>query len=366
MFDGFLKVPHNIIMKQTRKPSLELVHDSKVFPKRRPLVTSYDVAKRAGVSQSAVSRCFKPGASVSKKMRERVMKAVEEMGYQPNAIARSLITRRSNLVGVILSDFTSMYNPEVIFELNQSFSNRGEHVLLFTLHHERDIDEMIDIVFQYQVDGVVIATTLSPERVDWFEERNIPLVFFNSTIPDRTVNSVLCDQAAGERVLVNALINAGHKSFGIISGPEDSLVSIQRTAGARDHLVELGFDHVPLFVGDYTYESGQRGARELVNRFKSKLDAIICANDVMAIGCMDTLRKEFSLKIPDDISVVGFDGIAPAIWSGYNVTTIKQPMKQMSEAAVEMIMERVDHPDKAPEMRVFTGVMLNGSSARIS
>jgi len=353
-------------MNQTRRSSLELLRGSKVFPQKGPRVTSYDVAEHAGVSQSAVSRCFKPGASVSKKMRDRVMKAVAEMGYQPNAMARSLITRRTNLVGVILSEFTSLHHPEVLFELNQSFSNRGEHILLFTVHRERDIDEMIELVFQYQVDGVVIATTLSLERVDWFEERNLPLVFFNSTIRNRSVNAVFCDQDAGERELVNALINAGHKSFGIISGPEDSLVSIQRTAGARDHLGELGFDNVPIFQGDYSYESGQRGARELVNRFKAKLDAIICANDVMAIGCMDTLRKEFSLEIPDDISVVGFDGIAPAIWAGCDLTTIRQPMKQMSEAAVDMIMERVNHPDKAPETRVFTGVMHNGSSARLS
>ncbi len=353
-------------MNQTRRPSLKLVDGSKAFPKKGPRVTSYDVALYAGVSQSTVSRCLKPGASVSPKMRERVMKAVKKMGYQPNAIARSLITRRSNLVGVILSDFTSMHHPEVLFELNQSFSNRGEQILLFTVHQERDIDEMIGQVFQYQVDGVVIATTLSPERVDWFEERNLPLVFFNSTIRDRSVCSVSCDQAAGERVLVNALINAGHKSFGVISGPQDSLVSIQRTEGAWDHLAELGFNNVPLVQGDYTYESGLRGARELVNQFKGKLDAIICANDMMAIGCMDTLRKEFSMVIPDDISVVGFDGVAQSIWSGYNLTTIKQPMKQMSEAAVDMVMDRVENPDKAPEMRVFTGVMQNGSSARIS
>ncbi len=352
-------------MNKSPRPSLKLVDGSKAFPQKGPRVTSYDVAKYAGVSQSAVSRCFKPGASVSKKMRDRVMKAVEEMGYQPNAIARSLITRRSNLVGVILSDFTSMHHPEVLFELNQSFSNRGEHILLFTVHQEREIDEMIELVFQYQVDGVVIATTLSPERIDWFEERNLPLVFFNCTIQDRSVSAVLCDQAAGERVLVNALVNAGHKSFGLISGPEDSLVSIQRTTGAWDHLGELGFDNVPVVQGDYTYESGLNGARELVSQCKGKLDAIICANDVMAIGCMDTLRKEFSLEIPDDISVVGFDGIAPAIWSGYNLTTIKQPMKEMSEAAANMLMDRVDNPDKAPEMRVFSGNMQNGSSARL-
>ncbi len=327
-------------------------------------MTSYDVADYAGVSQSAVSRCFKPGASVSKKMRARVMKAANELGYQPNAIARSLITRRSNLVGVILSDFTNLHYPEVLYELNQGFSNHGVHVLLFTLHRERDIDEIIGQVFQYQVDGVVVATTLSPEQIDRFEKRNLPLVFFNRTIQDRMVNTVCCDQEAGERILVNALANAGHKSFGLISGPEDSLVGVQRAAGASSCLAALGFHGVPTVPGDYTYESGQDGTRALMQQLDGRPDAIICANDVMAIGCIDTLRGEFSLRIPNDVSVVGFDGIAPAIWSGYNLTTIRQPVAHMSEAAVDMVLGRVDDPDKAPEMRVFSGEMLPGGSAR--
>jgi len=353
-------------MKQTRRPPLQLVHGAKPPARKGQRVTSYDVAKLAGVSQSAVSRCFKPGASVSKKMRERVMKAADELGYQPNAIARSLITRRSNLVGVILSDFTNLHYPEVLFELNQGFSNRGVHILLFTLHRERDIDEIIQQVFQYQVDGVVVATTLSPEQIDRFEKRNLPLVFFNRTIQDRSVSSVCCDQEAGERLLVNGLVNSGHTSFGVISGPEDSLVSIQRTAGACDRLIDLGFENVPIVQGDYTYESGQEGIHKLIKKLDGDLDAVICANDVMAIGCIDALRKDFSLAVPDDISVVGFDGIAPAIWSGYNLTTIRQPVEQMSDAAVDMILARVEEPDKSPEMRVFSGEMRPGGSAQLS
>ena len=350
------------IMKQRRGPSLELVRPGKAAPKKGPRVTSYDVAELAGVSQSAVSRCFKSGASVSKKMRARVMKAARELGYQPNAIARSLITRRSNLVGVILSDFTNLHYPEVLFELNQSFSNRGVHIMLFTLRRERDIDEIIEQVFQYRVDGVVLAATLLPRQIDAFEQRHIPLVFFNRNIQDNPVNSVCCDQIGGERMLINALVNAGHKSFGFIAGPDDSLVSVQRTTGARDRLRELGLDDMPVFQGDYSYESGLEGVKKLL--LNHTPDAIICANDVMAMGCMDALRREYDMKIPDDISVVGFDGVAPALWSGYDLTTIRQPVKQMSEAAVEMIMARVDQPDTPPEMRVFSGQMCAGASAR--
>ena len=353
-------------MAPKRKPPLELVHDSKGRTSKSHSVTSYDVAKMAGVSQSAVSRCFKPGASVSKKMRERVMKAANELGYQPNAIARSLITRRSNLVAVILSDFTNLHYPEVLFELNSGFSRHGVHVLLFTLHRERDIDQIIEQVFQYQVDGVVVATTLASEQIDNFEKRGIPLVFFNRSIQDRLVSSVCCDQIGGERLLVNALVNAGHKKFGIISGPDDSLVSIQRTRGAHDHLLELGLDNVPIAQGDYTYASGQESTRKLMKKHNGDFDALICANDVMAIGCMDVLRKEFGKAVPGDVSVVGFDGIAPAIWSGYNLVTIRQPVKQMSEAAVDMIMDRIENPDTAAEMRVFSGAFQDGESARLS
>ncbi len=142
-------------------------------------VTSYDVARQAGVSQSAVSRCFKPGASVSKKMRARVMKVAEDLGYQPNAIARSLITRRSNMVAVVISQQTNLYYPEVLVQLSQRFSERGVRVLLFTLEHESDIDVLYDQIFQYQVDGVVEAARLSGEQIDLMERRGIPFVFYN-------------------------------------------------------------------------------------------------------------------------------------------------------------------------------------------
>ena len=331
----------------------------------RKRVTSYDVARHAGVSQSAVSRCFKPGASVSKKMRERVMRSAKALGYQPNAIARSLITRRSNMVAVCVSRQTSLYFPEVLVELSQRLSERGVRVLLFTLDHESDIDELLDQVLQYQVDGLIIAARLSGEQMDAIEARGLPFVFYNRSFRDRQANAVCCDHTEGERWLVNKLVEAGHKSFGIISGPEDSAVSMERTQGALGRLAELGIDNVTVVEGDYGYESGGEGLMALKDKLGAVPDAIICANDVMAIGCIDAARHQLGIKVPDDLSVVGFDGVGPARWSSYNLTTVRQPVRRMTEAAVSMILERVEQPDVLPEKRILSGIMMTGGSARL-
>jgi DNA-binding LacI/PurR family transcriptional regulator len=329
-------------------------------------VTSYDVARIAGVSQSAVSRCFKPGASVSKKMRARVTKAAKELGYQPNAIARSLITRRSNMVAVVISQQTNLYYPEVLVELSQRFSERGIRVLLFTLEHESDIDVMLDQILQYQVDGVIEAARLSEKQIGSIERRGIPLVFYNRSLKDRIVNAVCCDQAEGERALVNGLVRAGHRTFGLISGPEDSAVSVERTQGALERLKELGIKTVTVVSGDYSYESGANGLLQLHEKTGGLPDAIICANDVMAIGCLDAARYQLGVKVPDDLSVVGFDGVGPAQWKSYNLTTVRQPVDRMTGATVSMILERVEQPDLPPEKRSFSGILITGGSARLA
>ena len=169
-------------------------------------ITSYDVALRAEVSQSAVSRCFKPGASVSDALRAKVMQAALDLNYTPNAIARSLITRRTNLVAVLISNLTNLYYPEVLSELSHQFVKNGMRVLLFTLPHEGDVDEVIAQVWGYQVDGVVAAARLTAAQVNEFERRKIPFVLYNRSLRDRPVNAVVCDQIAGARTLVSRMV----------------------------------------------------------------------------------------------------------------------------------------------------------------
>ncbi len=327
-------------------------------------VTSYDVARHAGVSQSAVSRCFKPGASVSKKMRERVMNAANELGYEPNAIARSLITRRSNIVAVLISSLTNLYYPEVLDELTQQLSARGIRVLLFSLPSEADTSETLTQIWPYRVDGVITAAELTSEHVAEFNRRHVPLVFYNRHISGASGSAVCCDQEEGARQLVDGLYKAGHRRFGIIAGPADSIVGIERVSGALERLEEHGIDDVPIVRGDDSYESGFTGVDALIKDGPDRVEAIICANDVMALGAIDGCRKSHNLLAPEDVSVVGFDGVDPANWRAYDLTTIRQPVRRMTAAAVSMLVDLIEQPEAVDEKRVFSGIVRAGSSAQ--
>lgn len=331
----------------------------------RRRATSYDVAELAGVSQSAVSRVFQDGASASKAMRDRVMAAANKLGYRPNAIARGLITKRSNMVAVIITQQTNLYYPEVLFQLTGRFADRGIQVLLFTLEHEADIDLIIEKILQYRVDGIVTAALLSAQQLDTIEHANIPVIFFNRTLHEVLVNSVRCDQEEGERWLVSELYDAGHRRYAIVTGPEDSPISAERTTGALQKLHELGIDDVTVVHGDFGSASGRAAFGEIMQKLDSAPDAVIVANDAMAIGVVDEAREAYGLRVPQDISIVGFDGVGPARFAAYDLTTVRQPVGRMTEAAVSMLLDRIENPDLSPEKRVFSGERIRGGSARL-
>lgn len=325
--------------------------------------TSYDVARVAGVSQSAVSRCFRPGASISPAKRTAIEAAAATLGYQPNAIASGLITKRSNMVAVLISNLTNLYYPEVLAELSHRLTAEGIRVLLFALQSEGDVDAALDQVWRYRVDGVVSAARLSTRQLRAFERHRVPLILYNRFADDEPVPSVCCDSIGGEKVLVDSLVAAGHRTFGIISGPGDSFVGNQRVEGARARLADHKLD--PQIVeGGFDHDSGAAGFRKLMG-MGVRPDAIICANDLMAIGAIDAARHAFGLSLPQDLSVVGFDGVGPAAWLSYRLTTIRQPVRRMTDAAVTMLLERIEDPTLPHEVRSFAGTLIRGNSARL-
>lgn len=327
-------------------------------------VTSYDVAARAGVSQSAVSRCFSPGGSISERTRAKVTAAADALGYRPNAIARSLITQQSNMVAILVANLG--FHPELTALLSRSFAARGLHVLLFTLEQEGDADRIVDEIWQYRVDGVVAGVHLAPRHIKTFAQRRTPLVFLNRLYRDVPANSVCCDQVEGERLLVDRLIAAGHRRFGIVAGPADSHVSEERVAEAIARLTQAGVRDIVKARGDFDYDSGRRAFHELVRAADGRPpDAVMCANDSMAMGCMDAARHDLGLTVPGDISIVGFDGQPQAYWASYDLVTVRQPLTTMVEAAVDMLLARVENPTLGAERRMFSGELVWGSSARI-
>ncbi|WP_086930003.1 LacI family DNA-binding transcriptional regulator [Agarilytica rhodophyticola] len=332
---------------------------------RKKRSTSYDVSRMAGVSQSAVSRCFKPGGSVSAKTRAKVEAAAKKLGYQPNAIARGLITRRSNIVAVIITELTNLNYPEVLSQLNKILGQKGIHILLFTFGSKENIDNVLDQVWQYQVDGIIAATQFTDKQIKACFERGTPLVFYNSVYADSSINSVCCDHEEGERQLVESLLKDKRKSFVVMSGPKESAVSTARTRGAINTLNE-GDVSVLQLSGDYSYQSARELIREMFENKTFEPDAIVCANDTMAIGCIDALRHEYNMKVPEQVAVVGFDGVSQARWASYEVTTVVQPVEHMVEAAVNMLIERIENPESPAEKRLFAGKLIAGRSALLN
>jgi DNA-binding LacI/PurR family transcriptional regulator len=327
--------------------------------------TSYDVARQAGVSQSAVSRCFAPGGSIAPATRERILRAATELGYQPNALAQGLISGRTKLVAVIISTLTNLYYPEVLAELSRRLTAHDTRVLLFSLGSESEVDSVLDQVWRHSVDGTISAARLSDAQIRMFADHHVPLVLYNRVSGSASAASVCCDSVAGERELVERLLGAGHRRFGIVAGPSDSFVGEDRQRAALARLAEAGITDVPVVRGDYSYESGGKGLRQLMAE-RERYDAVICVNDLMAIGVIDTARDQFGLTIPDDLSVVGFDGSGPASWSSYLVSSIRQPVGRMTEAAVAMLVERIADGEVSPERRMFAGQFIAGKSARLS
>ena len=326
--------------------------------------TSYDVAKLAGVSQSAVSRCFRPGSSISAKTKAKVLKAAKQIGYHPNAMASGLMTKRTGLVAVIISSLTNLYYPEVLAEITQRLSDRDTRVLLFALRSESEVETLLEQIWRYRVDGAIVAASLSSKQILEFKRHKVPLVLYNRQSEDLAVSSVSCDSVVGERSLVDMLVAAGHKSFGIISGPKDSFVSQERVRSSLARLEDHGLQ-ARVVEGGFDYDSGRAGLEELLEQSRGKLEALISVNDLMAIGAIDAARAK-GLKVPEDLSIVGFDGVAPSGWESYQLTTIRQPVRRMSEAAVSMVLERVENPSLPPEVRSFAGSLIEGGSAQFS
>ena len=352
------------------KPKLTVEHCATelraVIASENRRVTSYDVAQVAGVSQSAVSRCFKPGASVSKATYALVMKAAALLDYIPNAAARSLITRRSNMVALIITNQANLYYPELLAEVSQQVTARGKRVLLFTLQREADVDRVLADVWQYQVDGVIAAARLSNVHIAEFARRRLPLVLFNRTMRDHSVNTVTCDHKEAGRMLASRLAAAGHRQFGIIGGNMDSSVASERRRGAVERIAELGLPAPVIVPGEYDYRSGALGLKAIIAELGSVPDAIICSSDVMAIGCLDCARHELGLDVPGQLSVAGFDAVEPSNWISYNLTTLRQPMPKMAAAAAELLCARIDHHETDTERRVFSAQFIEGATARLT
>jgi DNA-binding LacI/PurR family transcriptional regulator len=332
---------------------------------KRGGVTSSEVARRAGVSQSAVSRTFTPGASISPATRAKVMEAAKELGYRPNAIARSLITNRSRIIAVVMAYLENLFYPDVLEELGRLLARENYRLLLFTGQMDRDSDPVFDQLMQYRVDGIILASTsLSSELSEECAAAGIPVVLFNRTTERDAVSSVTTRNRDGGRRIAEFLLAGGHKSFGYISGLESSSTNRDRFDGFRDGLAEAGHTDITIGVGNYNRMEAEAAAREMLSR-PNRPEALFVANDHMAVAVMDVARHEFGIAVPDELSIVGYDDVGPARWASYGITTMSQPLKRMVEATVNILMDQIASGVIEAEHRILSGELVVRTSARL-
>ena len=328
-------------------------------------VTSLDVARLAQVSQSAVSRTFTPGASVSEATRVKVEEAARKLGYRPNAIARTLITRRSRIIGVVMSYLENQFYPVVLEKLSQRLQRDGYHVLLF-ITDTRQTDAVLAEILQYQVDGMVMASTsMSSALALRCEEAGIPVVLFNRvSAGSENTSSVTTDNYQGGLLVGQYLARTGHRRVAYIAGLEDTSTNQQGERGLRDGLAESGQKVFARAVGNYAFEDAKAAARSLFAvKAAQRPDAVFVANDHMAIAVMDTLRIELGLRIPQDVSVVGFDDVKQASWGSYQLSSVVQDADAMIEATAGLLMEEMDGANQNRAVVLPTRLVLRASSA---
>ena len=325
----------------------------------RPRAT--DVALRAGVSQSAVSRAFTNG-SVSPQVRARIFAVAQELGYRPNAMASAIMTRRSNMVAIIMTTQTNSHFPEVLSELSRAADRRGLRVLLFTVDDPALVSGVVDQILSYQVDGVVSLTEFPAEAASELEAAGINLILYNRARAVYPANLVSCDHRAAGHTLGAYLLALGHRRFAAIHGWPKSVLAIDRLEGFFDALRAANLDphDVPVATGDFSYESGRAGASEIL-RSKADVTCILCINDMMAFGAIDEATS-IGLNVPEQLSVAGFDGIPASRLERYQITTMQQPVSKVAAAALDLIVKVRHEPDRPLESRLFPCSLVEGKS----
>jgi DNA-binding LacI/PurR family transcriptional regulator len=307
-------------------------------PQREP--TIHDVARRAGVSKSLVSMVTRGAEGVSDEKREAILEAIKELNYRPNVMARSLVERRTRILGVMIPDLRNPFFSDVVSGVQARAGELGFKVLFNTGERQPELEESaIESLLDLRVDGLILAAPRVDDRVIVHAGHWAPVVVLNRSTSDDSCDSVSNDNIAGALLAVKHCADLGHRRIALIEGGA-GIAARTRHEGYLRAMRSLGLsDHILTAEGAHTEEGGWKGARELL-RASPLPTAIFASNDLCAIGALDAL-EEAGLGIPDDVSLVGFDNTTLAALRHISLTSINQPGGDMGRSAVERLWERI-------------------------
>ncbi len=328
-------------------------------------ITSIDVARRAGVSQSAVSRVFTPGASASAATAAKVKKAALELGYRPNPIARAMITGKSRIIGLLVAYLDNQFYPVALERLSAALQERGYHILVFMAKNSTDgVEEIVQELLDYQVDGIIAASVaVNGDLAERCADAGIPVVLFNRAQDGSGLSTVTSANVDGGRKVAEFLVATGHKRMAHIAGWSGSSTGRDRQRGLIEGLAKHGLAPTHLIDGMYNRDTAAEAARQLMSLAEPP-DAIFVGNDHMAFAVMDAIRCDLGLSIPGDVSIVGYDDVPLSAWGAYDLTTVRQPVNQMVDATIETLLGEIDTADRLGQRTEIDGPLIVRGSAR--
>ncbi|MEO1025370.1 MAG: LacI family DNA-binding transcriptional regulator [Pseudomonadota bacterium] len=329
-------------------------------------VTASDVAKAAGVSQPTVSRVFTRATSVDPKKAERVRAAAKELGYIPNLVARSLNSGQSHRIGVIVAHLKNGFFSAALQQLSKALNAQGYSINVYFAGNSADeIDGILNDLLADQVDGIVLVSiSLSNELVERVKKSGIPCVLFNRGQTDPNASIVVASNFEGSKRATEFLIQGGHKHIGHIAGWRGALNAVDRRDGFLAAMAEAKMTPVVCADCHFRREVAMEETRKLFFR-DAPPDALFVANDHMAFGVLEVLREELGLRVPQDISVIGYDDAPMAGWKTFDLTTVRQPLRQMIDATTRILIKEIKDISSAPEKVVIPGELIIRGSTRV-
>lgn len=329
------------------------------------MATIEEVSRLANVSPATVSRVMNNTARVTEETRKRVMTAVDALNYQPDAFARGLVTKRSGGVGVTVNHLSSPYYGTVIEGIESVITEAGMHLLVSGGNAETTSERAaVEFLRQRRADALIVQVEATPEAVlyEWASQ-GTPLVVFGHFIPELAEQCVYLDNEAGGRMATHHLIEHGHTRIAHITGPLSIQDSRARLQGYRlaHEAAGLPFDEDLVVSADYREEGGKRAATRLLGR-RLGFTALFAGNDQMAAGVIDAL-DEAGLRVPEDISVVGYDDLFFARYLRPKLTTVRQPLLAMGKAAAHVALALL-RGEKTDVTRMFQPELVSRQSVR--
>lgn len=315
-------------------------------------ITLKDVAARAGVSRSAVSRTFTEGASVSARTRQKVKIAADELGYSPNVLARSLTTRRTKLIGLVADNFRNPMFLDIFDRFTRGLQDRGLRPLLVNLSDQTDPEDSVRLLRQYSVDGAIVASsTLGPSFSLEFHRAGMPVVHAFGRMSDTPqIPIVGIDNIETGRLAAKTLLSRGYRKIGFLGGPNDATSTQDRLTGFYDALRAARITPAIGYAQAYSFDAGRQKMSELIN--DGLQEAYFCGDDVLSIGAISALQ-DAGFNVPEHVGIIGLNDMEMAGWQNISLTTIKQPIPQIVAASIDQMVALLEAPDLSPEPHLF-------------